>query len=165
MDDLISRQELLKSIEAISVKGNTLDDDWVYRFIQEFPSAQPNLDEFCTDCKEYDTEHNCCPRFNRVIRTALQDAQLEQRWIPCSERLPEERKMVLVTIWGSDIIVPKSGETVLDAVQRTMSDPKYVKTGFIEEDEWYGADYFPMIIEPVAWMPFPLAYQGEEDAH
>ena len=40
-DDLISRQELLESIERISVKGNVLDDDWIYRFIQEFPSAQP----------------------------------------------------------------------------------------------------------------------------
>lgn len=39
MDDLISRQALLESIERISVKGNVLDDDWVYRFIQEFPSA------------------------------------------------------------------------------------------------------------------------------
>lgn len=44
MDDLISRQELLESIERISVKGNVLDDDWIYRFIQEFPSAQPDTD-------------------------------------------------------------------------------------------------------------------------
>ena len=28
-------------------------------------------DEWCTDCKEYDTEKNCCPRFNRVIREAM----------------------------------------------------------------------------------------------
>ncbi len=32
------------------------------------------LDEWCTDCKEYDQEHHNCPRFNRVIRTALQDS-------------------------------------------------------------------------------------------
>ena len=29
------------------------------------------LDEWCTDCKEYDTEKKCCPRFNRVIREAM----------------------------------------------------------------------------------------------
>lgn len=29
------------------------------------------FDEWCTDCKEYDTEKKCCPRFNRVIRGAL----------------------------------------------------------------------------------------------
>lgn len=28
-------------------------------------------DEWCTDCKEYDHEKHCCPRFNRVIRTTL----------------------------------------------------------------------------------------------
>ena len=28
-------------------------------------------DEWCTDCKEYDTEKKCCPRFNRVIRGAI----------------------------------------------------------------------------------------------
>ena len=38
MNDLISRKELLESIEKVSVKGNVLDDDWVYRFVQEFPS-------------------------------------------------------------------------------------------------------------------------------
>lgn len=29
-------------------------------------------DEWCTDCKEYDTEKKCCPRFNRVIRGAME---------------------------------------------------------------------------------------------
>ena len=29
------------------------------------------FDEWCDDCKEYDTEKKCCPRFNRVIREAL----------------------------------------------------------------------------------------------
>lgn len=35
--------------------------------------AQPDYkpDEWCTDCKEYDKEKHCCPRFNRVIRTAM----------------------------------------------------------------------------------------------
>ena len=45
--------------------------------IDELPSAQPDLDEWCTDCKEYDTERHCCPRWNRVIRETLKDAQTE----------------------------------------------------------------------------------------
>lgn len=40
-------------------------------------NAQPELDEWCEDCKEYDQEQHCCSRFNRVIRTAMQDAQPE----------------------------------------------------------------------------------------
>lgn len=34
-------------------------------------------DEWCTDCKEYDHERHCCPRFNRVIRTAILEAETE----------------------------------------------------------------------------------------
>ena len=33
-----------------------------------------NLDEHCTDCKEYDHQRHCCPRWNKVIRTTLNDA-------------------------------------------------------------------------------------------
>lgn len=38
-------------------------------------SAQPDLDEWCTDCKEYDHERHCCPRWNRVIREAVEEAK------------------------------------------------------------------------------------------
>lgn len=31
------------------------------------------LDEWCTDCKEYDQEKHCCPRFNRVIRRTVEE--------------------------------------------------------------------------------------------
>ncbi len=41
---------------------------------RHLPPAQPDSDEWCHDCKEYDTEKHCCPRFNRVIRTAVQEA-------------------------------------------------------------------------------------------
>lgn len=29
------------------------------------------LSEWCTDCKEYDKERHCCPRFNRVIKETV----------------------------------------------------------------------------------------------
>ena len=80
--DLIDRRVALDAaIEAA--------DDWDggcskerERFIryalEELPPAQPGLDEWCTDCKEYDQEKHCCPRWNRVIREALKDVQPEQ---------------------------------------------------------------------------------------
>lgn len=30
-------------------------------------------DEWCKDCKEYDAEKACCPRFNKVIRETLKE--------------------------------------------------------------------------------------------
>lgn len=38
-------------------------------------SAEPERDEWCSDCKEYDSEKHCCPRFNRVIRETLEEVQ------------------------------------------------------------------------------------------
>lgn len=37
--------------------------------IEALKREQP--DEWCADCKEYDTEKKCCPRFNKVIREAM----------------------------------------------------------------------------------------------
>ena len=34
-------------------------------------------DEWCESCKEYDKENHCCPRFNHVIRTTLDDVRKE----------------------------------------------------------------------------------------
>lgn len=41
------------------------------------------FDEWCTDCKEYDHERHCCPRFNQVIWTTLQEVQERKKgkWI------------------------------------------------------------------------------------
>ena len=64
------------AITALELFGNS----------EQFPSAQPeqHLDEWCVDCKEYDKEKHSCPRWNRVIRQTLLDAQPEHKtgyWI------------------------------------------------------------------------------------
>ena len=93
----------------------------------ELPSAQPEqtnswyINSWCNNCKEYDKENKCCPRYNRVIKQTLDDAyrhgeteaearfHAQQRWIPCSERLPEERQEILATTtdnaWGDVVII------------------------------------------------------------
>ena len=67
-------------------------------------------------------------------------------WIPCSERLPEYRKTVLIsTFWG-------------------------VKTGFLDGTEAYG-DFWEIIEDDAtaalhsvyAWMPLPEPYHGGEE--
>ena len=51
------------------------------KMLMGLPSAQPEyrFDEWCTDCKEYDTERHCCPRFNQVIRTTLDEMKSERK--------------------------------------------------------------------------------------
>ena len=37
------------------------------------------MDEFCTDCKEYDHEKHCCPRWNRVIKRTVNELKAERK--------------------------------------------------------------------------------------
>ena len=51
-------------------------EPWQDRVIEALDMAiealkRERTDEWCTGCKEYDTEKKCCPRFNRVIREAM----------------------------------------------------------------------------------------------
>lgn len=87
MDDMISRQAAIDALYGLcdvicdyskkqryvmcgSCKlGLALDK------IEDLPSAQPDLDEWCTDCKEYDPKRHSCPRYNKVIREALKDTE------------------------------------------------------------------------------------------
>ena len=86
MKDTIYRQAAIDAVKcgALSAamvygrtdEGSTALSETV-KAIKALPSAQPySSDEWCTDCKEYDHEKHCCPRYNRVIRTALQDVHL-----------------------------------------------------------------------------------------
>lgn len=81
MDDLISRQDAINEANAwlLDCFGVQKQDRscGLIRRLEDLPPAQPELDEWCYDCKEYDTENHCCPRWNRVIRETLKDAQPE----------------------------------------------------------------------------------------
>ena len=83
--DLISRQAAIDAIHGEFDECLVWDEsgrhtaDEVGKILDRLPAArsEQNPDEWCTDCKEYDKERHCCPRFNRVIRTALGEAQSE----------------------------------------------------------------------------------------
>ena len=83
--DTISRQVAIDAVQGIGRLATLPDNDAAVRMsaveyvLFNLPSAQPepNYDEWCTDCKEYDKERHCCPRWNRVIRETLKDAQPE----------------------------------------------------------------------------------------
>lgn len=82
MSDLIDRQAAIDAAREELESGTYFD---IPSKIEALPSAQPELhyDEWCTDCKEYDQERHCCPRWNRVIRETLKDAQPEEDCDTC----------------------------------------------------------------------------------
>ena len=135
----------------------------------ELSSAQPELNEWCHDCKEYDKEHHCCPRWNRVIKTTLADVHSEQQWIPCSERLPDDLEEVNVT-WVNHIPEP---------YYDFLKDKSFTGSAVYYRGDWYwyssrctdilaeygtnGMDKVDDGIEITAWMPLPEPYKGEQE--
>ena len=83
-------------------------------------------------------------------------------WIPCEKRLPAYHERVMLTIQGSDIVSVQEGESFEDALER-VSKKRWVMEGFLGSDGWYGIDYFPLIVNPIAWMPLPEPWKGEEE--
>ena len=92
MDDYISRQAAIdamrrleqEDIDAYGVKiPEGFDAEPAVKALKALPSAHPEMDEWCFECKEYNHERHSCERYNRVIRDAL--AQIGQqrvgRWI------------------------------------------------------------------------------------
>ena len=48
----------------------------------------------CSNCEVYDKEKHYCPKWCDVIKGTVAEIE-ENRWIACSERLPEKGKAVL----------------------------------------------------------------------
>lgn len=82
-------------------------------------------------------------------------------WIRVGKALPKRNKRVLVTVRGSDIVIPKDGETIEECLVRQYEEMARIEIAFIGSDGWYSDDYFPMVITPSAWMPLPKPWKGE----
>ena len=100
----------------------------------------------------------------------LPSAQPEQRWIPCSERLPEDIRPVIVTWKNTD---PKSYYQYI--VGKHFTGTACYKNGkwywyssttedMLAEYGRYDSEEFDEAIECIAWMPLPEPYKaGSED--
>ena len=101
MADYIDREQAVDALNDC-IKESDMPFEWgqgvasaIY-VIRHLPSAEiPTFDEWCTDCKEYDSEKHSCPRFNRVIAEAVKDVRENVRgeWIDLwmsSKNVPTE---------------------------------------------------------------------------
>ena len=84
MSDLISRQA---AIDAMNILADKMTDDGAVvmqqavSVVESLPSVHPGTDEWCPDCKEYDSERHCCPRWNRVIKKTLAEQPVRKgKW-------------------------------------------------------------------------------------
>ena len=147
IEELPSVQENMRvnlDIQKIATHKSDFSD------LDELPSERSELNEWCTDCKEYDQERHCCPRFNRVIRETVEEIKAEHRWIPVTERVPEEvnKSYWVCTDYGSQV------ECRWTNVNRFWAD-------HTTDWHWNICD-IPQFSSVIAWMPLPEPYKGEK---
>ena len=90
----------------------------------------------------------------------LTEEKPEQRWIPVSERLPEEGEDVLVTIFFHGLTVKyKNGR--IDHIKPNY----YIAIASRIDGEWISdsADYKAGKHEVIAWMPLPKSFREKKD--
>ena len=94
---------------------------------------------------------------------ALPSAQPEQRWIPCSERLPEERDWYLGIFKEPDTgwinPIPFICDYLLGTKTKATTKEGWILKGHTDREEYI--DYY-FNLECVAWMPLPEPYKGGE---
>jgi len=148
MDDLISRQAAI----------DALDFEIVHM----------------TAYRDGKNEGNPLAQYNKGLEDGkkaienLPSAQPEQQWIPCSERLPEDIRPVIVTWKNTD---PKSYYQYI--VGKHFTGTACYKNGkwywyssttedMLAEYGRYDSEEFDEAIECIAWMPLPEPYKGGE---
>lgn len=118
LDDALDEVNLMTDINGFC-DGYAVSRKGVCITLKQLPPAQPDRDEWCTDCKEYDQERRSCPRWNRVIRETLKDAQSEHS-------VAQERYEDLCEYFGNDH----------DAIKTVLGDRKEFKA-WLERLKWH----------------------------
>ena len=154
VNDCISRQAAINALHMHLMYRMGTDsnkkrlDDW----INGVPSAQPYTDEEIQKMQDIEQA-----QLDKAYEMGKADAL---RWIPCSERLPEEDTEVLISYRY------KEGEGDTDHVNIDITSYGTVCFGGREIHtlkEWRQPfDYFHANYEVIAWMPLPEPYREDE---
>ena len=85
-------------------------------------------------------------------------------WIRCEDRMPEKGVQVWGAVYGTDVIVARDTETVLEAMRRSYKENRraVVCEWWGPEDGWYNNGCY-MVVQPRLWMPIEWPQVPEEE--
>lgn len=68
-------ENAISRAEAVRVASGYCHPSNIAKELAKLPSVQPkyNTSEWCHDCSEYNHDKHCCPRYNKVIRNAVEE--------------------------------------------------------------------------------------------
>lgn len=105
-------------------------------------------------------ENGCVPM--ALVRQALKKP--DQRWIPCSERLPEEYDSIFSKFYGTDkwrkCMFRKRSEEVIVTLE--FEDGARSTEVMLTIDGKWDTSNYSLKATVIAWMPLPEPYKGKE---
>ena len=121
-------------------------DDVIYR--------QQAIDAVENGCQEWKGIFQRC---EANIKN-LPSTQPEQRWIPCSERLPEEKDAGILKKLGTE---KRSGYVIVTV---EVKGERMTSTACTHDGKWnWEMKYAFPDYKVVAWMPLPEPYGGDQN--
>jgi hypothetical protein len=111
--------------------------------------------------QECDVNTSIREAFEKGFRLGVKKAsssQSEQKWIPCSKKLPDEKDAGVLKKLG----VEKHSEYVFATVE--VKGERMAVTACTYDGKWdWNMKYAFPDYKIVAWMPFPEPYKGESE--
>jgi len=128
-----------------------------------------HAEEVVDRCEVTDGDRACAEAHRQLAEwlRELQERrkQPEQRWIPVSERLPEEHESMFARFYGSErwnrsMWLRQSDRVIVTS--ELADGTRITETATTRDGEWK-PDHTILKREIVAWMPMPKPYKGETD--
>ena len=183
--DAVSRAELIEALdtwdkfgyaptnELIPLRGNVDKDKYVpyihYDDVIECIKGMPSVTKQpCDDAisrqavlDEIDRRFDLAKPFKQLIESmpSVTPQQRMGRWIPVSERLPDDRKKCLVTFRGGYVGIMCYASDLYGVDEYDFCDEKG-KAGWYDYDRelgHYSRD------DVIAWLPLPTPYKAERE--
>ena len=145
-NDLISRQAAIDEVERWLL--NMDDNRTVEKMLMDLPSAQPEKVCIANVRLSEETLKELVEKAKaEIVQSMPAVIEPEQRWIPCSERLPA---------YGEDVLISIGGYCNVGHIVPVNEEEQY---------NWYFSGWYHFPNDVDAWMPLPEPYKEENDGN